>query len=548
MASGVRQGCPLSPLVYALVAEVLLDKLEQEVDGLYAKAYADDTAIILKDFWASLPTVTRIFEEWAKISGLHLNLAKSVIVPLNAVQAVSFTDRLARGRYGWSAMLVKDACKYLGFQLGPGKGDSSRQAPFKKYISRLNMWKDQPLGLFWDARVYNTFVLPILTYVAQLETPPEWVLEGVISSFSKAAKGPGKWATATDLWTLKEAFGLHASFKSLEWTATAAKARVVAFDAACRPHSRFCNDIALVKDAQRNPHDECCNLAWTLWYCRAFASTTQDAYDLVCRAAGSLEAIRTNRSSSNLPLNEDRLWRKQCQGAVYNFLVAQHLRDPRSRVREKLHRWKLPIIGTTALQNTPAWRAARAHWLLSRLGALVPPRVQAAVFGAIWNRWTTAARFQGSRCCLLCGLGDSDKLQHYCCCRVVRQVLTRRLRLPDDEFANLDSFLLVNPSITSKEVLTLVALLIYGVYDITNKQRQLGRSLGEAAFEAIAQAVRQGARGHAGAINTLDSRWHNPPPSTSVIPAAPLLPYSAGISRWRTLAASNKRKRAGNEV
>ena len=79
------------------------------------------------------------------------------------------------------------------------------------------MWKDQPLGLFWDARVYNTFALPTLTYVAQLETPPSWVLDGVIQSLESAAKGPQVWASAIDLWTLKEAFGLHASCKNLEW-------------------------------------------------------------------------------------------------------------------------------------------------------------------------------------------------------------------------------------------------------------------------------------------------------------------------------------------
>ena len=50
MSAGVRQGCPLSPLVYAVVAEGLLDKLEAEIDGIVVRAYADDTAIVLRDF------------------------------------------------------------------------------------------------------------------------------------------------------------------------------------------------------------------------------------------------------------------------------------------------------------------------------------------------------------------------------------------------------------------------------------------------------------------------------------------------------------------
>ncbi len=45
MRAGVRQGCPLSPLVYAIVAETILDKIEQ-CDGVFAQAYADDTVII----------------------------------------------------------------------------------------------------------------------------------------------------------------------------------------------------------------------------------------------------------------------------------------------------------------------------------------------------------------------------------------------------------------------------------------------------------------------------------------------------------------------
>ena len=88
------------------------------------------------------------------------------------------------------------------------------------------MWQDQPLVLYWDARIYNIFAMSVLLYVAQLEVPPRWVLDGVEKPLSKVAKGPGGiaatgWASAEDLWTLKEAYGMHASFGNLEWMAKA---------------------------------------------------------------------------------------------------------------------------------------------------------------------------------------------------------------------------------------------------------------------------------------------------------------------------------------
>ena len=73
-----------------------------------------------------------------------------------------------------------------------------------------------PLGLFWDAKVYNMFLLPTLGYIAQLERPPEWVTKGTTRSLSQAAKGPKDWAQPEDLQQLQETFGLKASFKRLD--------------------------------------------------------------------------------------------------------------------------------------------------------------------------------------------------------------------------------------------------------------------------------------------------------------------------------------------
>ena len=81
--SGVRQGCPLSPLLYALAADVLLEKIATSLPEAWVRAYADDTAVVLSDFWSQAPRLGSIFEAFAKISNLHLNIDKCVLIPLH---------------------------------------------------------------------------------------------------------------------------------------------------------------------------------------------------------------------------------------------------------------------------------------------------------------------------------------------------------------------------------------------------------------------------------------------------------------------------------
>jgi hypothetical protein len=72
----------------------------------------------------------------------------------------------------------------------------------------VQLWQDMPLGLVWNARIYNMFMIPTLGYIAQLETPPAWLLDAIAESLPKSAKGPKNWCSNEDLWQLKECFGL----------------------------------------------------------------------------------------------------------------------------------------------------------------------------------------------------------------------------------------------------------------------------------------------------------------------------------------------------
>lgn len=70
----VRQGDPLSMLLFCLYLEPLIQKLQRccnaEFDMLYS--YADDISLILNDF-TKLEEVKRIFENFGKVAGAKIN-------------------------------------------------------------------------------------------------------------------------------------------------------------------------------------------------------------------------------------------------------------------------------------------------------------------------------------------------------------------------------------------------------------------------------------------------------------------------------------------
>ena len=99
MHTGIRQGCPLSPLLFAIVADLLLRRLDRLIPDAMTRAYADDTAMILQSM-SDLPHVAKIFDEYGTISGLELNLAKTILIPLFHVDLVQLHAAVAH-RIPW---------------------------------------------------------------------------------------------------------------------------------------------------------------------------------------------------------------------------------------------------------------------------------------------------------------------------------------------------------------------------------------------------------------------------------------------------------------
>ena len=107
--------------------------------------------------------------------------------------------------------------KYLGFWIGPEKGNMTWNDPTSKYLKRCHLWQDRPLGLNFHTTVYNTLTITTLSYVAQLEHPPQATIDAERHGLHTITKGPGGvgptgWATTYDLWRLKEDFAQQHSF------------------------------------------------------------------------------------------------------------------------------------------------------------------------------------------------------------------------------------------------------------------------------------------------------------------------------------------------
>ena len=89
LTQGIRQDCPVSALLFILVAEIIAIRILQNesikgliIDGCQFKIrmLADDTTLMLKDI-KSVEIAIKIFENFGLCSGLNLNLEKTELIP-----------------------------------------------------------------------------------------------------------------------------------------------------------------------------------------------------------------------------------------------------------------------------------------------------------------------------------------------------------------------------------------------------------------------------------------------------------------------------------
>ena len=184
----VRQGCPLSPYLYILSFEPLLEKIrmEKNITGIGIPgardikviAYADDTVFFPTND-RSIHKIISIFQDFGKGSGSKINVNKSEIMGIGKWQ-----DRLDFPL----GIIRKESLRIYGIFYSNNQTQTNTEIwrnieqSIKQIIDR-NKYTAQTI--FGRSTIINTYVIPKTIYTGTIWEPPPIILKEINSHITK---------------------------------------------------------------------------------------------------------------------------------------------------------------------------------------------------------------------------------------------------------------------------------------------------------------------------------------------------------------------------
>uniref|UniRef100_A0A670HNW0 Reverse transcriptase domain-containing protein n=1 Tax=Podarcis muralis TaxID=64176 RepID=A0A670HNW0_PODMU len=170
---GTRQGCPLSPLLFITVLEVLLNSIRQnkKVKGVSIgqieykiKAFADDLVITMEDPTTTVEEVLKEMEQFGEVAGFKLNKRKTKMIVKNMdPRAIEIIQQQ-------SQIEVAKKVKYLGIWVTSKNIDlykNNYDLVWNEIRKDLEVWGRLKLSLWGRINTIKMNVLPRLLFLFQ---------------------------------------------------------------------------------------------------------------------------------------------------------------------------------------------------------------------------------------------------------------------------------------------------------------------------------------------------------------------------------------------
>lgn len=170
MERGVRQGCPLSPLLFICTVELLARNIrnDKKIKGIKIsqnsrpakiRQFADDTTLFLRDQMDFREVLSKI-KQFAVFSGLELNKNKSMVMIMENKQAA---------KHNIYDIQVVNKVKILGIYLSNRKQPTCMDDNYTSKIENLEklckLWSKRNLSIIGKIIVIKTFGISLFTHV-----------------------------------------------------------------------------------------------------------------------------------------------------------------------------------------------------------------------------------------------------------------------------------------------------------------------------------------------------------------------------------------------